>query len=514
MGTPLLGSLDAFGKPPSLLHVGQPQAFDYAWLKGKARAAAEQPYQEQTHTIPPEVERLDWDQYQAIRFRADHAIWARERTRFQIRFFHLGLFFKKPVQMHDVANGIAQEIAYDPGMFNYGKSGLDGKRLPGDQGFAGFQVFHQNDLTRDIAAFLGASYFRAVGVEMQYGQSARGLAVDCGLGRPEEFPVFTDFWFERPARNSDKLTVYALMDSPSITGAYRFIIQPAATLLIDVDAALYPRKSIERLGIAPLTSMFQYGDNDRRVADDWRPEIHDSDGLSVCTGGGEWIWRPLTNPADLRFNAYVDDNPRGFGLLQRDRNFEHYQDDGAFYDRRPSVWVEPRGNWGKGSVQLVELPTQDETADNMVAFWNPEEKPRPGQELLYAYRLHWGSRMPFGSPLARVVATRTGIGGIIGQKRSYFSRRFVVDFSGGSLAMLGKDTIVEPVITASAGEVEITSARPLASVRGIRATFDLKPPEWGSEPINLRLFLRANGRPLSETWLYQWTPLAPDQRKF
>lgn len=514
MGSPFLNCLNAFGKPVGLLHLGKPQPFDYAWLKGRARALAGEPYQAQTHAIPQEVARLDWDQYQAIRFRPDHALWAKERARFQIRFFHLGLFFKKPVQMHDIADGMAQEIAYDPGMFDYGKSGLDGSRLPGDQGFAGFQVYHQNDLTRDIAAFLGASYFRAVGAEMQYGQSARGLAVDCGLGRPEEFPVFTHFWFERPARNADSLTIHALMDSPSITGAYRFTIRPAATLLVDVDAALYPRKSIERLGIAPLTSMFQYGENDRRVADDWRPEIHDSDGLSMQTGRGEWIWRPLTNPADLRFNAYVDDNPRGFGLFQRDRNFEHYQDDGAFYDRRPSVWVEPRANWGRGSVQLVELPTVDETSDNMVAFWNPEEKPRAGQELLYSYRLHWGSTMPSGTPLARVVATRTGIGGIIGQKRSHFSRRFAIDFSGGALAKLAKGTTVEPVITASSGEVAITSARPLASVRGYRAMFDLKPPEAGAEPINLYLYLRAGGRQLSETWQYQWTPPPPHQRIF
>jgi glucans biosynthesis protein len=513
-GSPFMNWMDALAGQGNLRHLGKAQPFDYAWLKGNARSLAGQAYQEQAHTIPLEVARLDWDQYQAIRYRPDHALWAQERTRFQVRFFHLGLFFKKPVRMHDLSKGMAQEIAYDPGMFNYGKSGLEARHLPGDLGFAGFQVFHQTDLTRDIAAFLGASYFRAVGSEMQYGLSARGLAVDCGLGRPEEFPVFTNFWFQRPSRDSTRLTVYALMDSPSTTGAYRFDIQPGATLLIDVDAALYPRKSIERLGIAPLTSMFQYGDNDRRVADDWRPEIHDSDGLAVCTGQGEWIWRPLTNPANLRFNAYVDENPRGFGLLQRDRNFEHYQDDGAFYNSRPSVWVEPRGNWGKGSVQLVELPTADETFDNIVAFWNPDEKPQAGQELLYSYRLHWGSRMPFQSPLGRVVATRTGVGGIIGQKRNYFSRRFVVDFSGGSLARLGKDAKVEPVITASSGEVEITSARPLASVRGIRATFDLKPVDAGTEPINLRLYLRANGRPLTETWLYQWTPPSAGERKY
>jgi glucans biosynthesis protein len=258
--------------------------------------------------------------------------------------------------------------------------------------------------------------------------------------------------------------------------------------------------------------MFQYGENDRRVANDWRPEIHDSDGLAMWTGSGEWIWRPLTNPAHLRFNAYADNNPRGFGLLQRDRDFGHYQDDGVYYDRRPSLWVEPKSGWGKGSVQLVEIPTADETFDNIVAFWNPEEKPQPGQELLFGYRLHWGAKMPATPNLATVVATRTGIGGVIGQKRKYFSWRFAIDFAGGDLALLGKKVVVKPVISASHGSVEITSARPLESIQGYRAMFDLRLPDDVKEPVNLRLYLETDGQPLSETWLYQWTP--PVDRSF
>lgn len=486
--------------------------FDYAWLKGEARSLASREYRPPAGHLPEAVKDLDWDQYQAIRFRPDHALWARENSRFQLQFFHLGLFYKTPVRLYETSGGQVRELPYAAAMFDYGRSGLKGSHLPPDLGFAGFRVLYHTDWRRDVAAFLGASYFRAVGGEMQYGQSARGLAVDCGLGRPEEFPAFTAFWFERPAAGSDSLTVYALLDSPSIAGAYRFDIVPGATLVMDVDAALYPRRPIERLGVAPLTSMFQYGENDRRMADDWRPEIHDSDGLSLCTGSGEWIWRPLANPADLRFNAYADENPRGFGLLQRDRDFDHYQDDGVFYERRPGVWVEPRSNWGRGSVQLVELPTLDETLDNIVAFWNPAEKPQAGQELLFGYRLYWGSRPPFSSHLAQVVATRTGIGGIVGQKRKYFSWRFVVDFAGGPLAMVGDGVRVEAVASASRGRIEIASARPLAAVRGYRAMFDLRPADDGVEPINLRLYLRANGQALSETWLYQWVPPAPSER--
>jgi glucans biosynthesis protein len=503
--------LFAAGAAADLKHLGAAQPFDYAWLKGQARALAGKAYQPPANQVPDEIKKLDWDQYQAIRYREDHALWSADKLRFRARFFHLGLMFKNPVQIYEVVRGQAQEFAYDPAMFDYGKSGLQNARLPADLGFAGFRIHFQTDWTRDVAAFLGASYFRAVGGQWQYGLSARGLAVDTALPKPEEFPLFTTYWLERPAADSNRLVVYALLDSPSIAGAYRFEIQPGNTLTMEVDAALYPRKTIERLGVAPLTSMFQYGENDRRAANDWRPEIHDSDGLQMQRGNGEWIWRPLANPAQLRFNAYFDENPRGFGLMQRDRNFDHYQDDGIFYDRRPSLWVEPKSGWGKGSIQLVEIPTEDETFDNIVAFWNPENKPQPGQELLFAYRLYWGAKMPVQPPLAQVVATRTGPGGVVGQKRQYFSWRFVIDFAGGGLARLGRDANVKLVVSASRGAVELVSARPLEEAQGYRAMFDLKP-DAGNAPIDLRVYLTAGGRALTETWLYQWSP--PAERQF
>lgn len=517
-GWPSWHLLAAGSQGSELKHLSRAEKFDYAWLKGQARHLAAQAYAAPSQKLPAAVEALDWDDYQAIRYRDEHALWAptaggKGGAKFRAKFFHLGLYFHEPVQIYEVENGLAQEIAYDPGMFDYGKSGLDGKALPEDLGFAGFRVNFAPDWQRDVFAFLGASYFRAVGGEFQYGLSARGLAVDCGLPRPEEFPVFRKFWLEKPAQQSGTLTVYALLDSPSISGAYRFLIKPGNTLTMDVDAALYPRTQIERLGIAPLTSMFQYGENDRRAANDWRPEIHDSDGLSLWLGNGEWVWRPLNNPATLRFNAFLDDNPRGFGLMQRDRNFDHYQDDGVFYDRRPSLWVEPmggnvKGGWGKGSVQLVEIPTTDETFDNIVAFWNPDEKTKAGEELLFAYRLHWGARMPYASPLANVAATWTGPGGVVGKQRTHFSWRFVVDFAGDNLKRLGRNAKITSVITASRGEIELSSVRPLDSLKGYRAMFDIKPGEEKA-PIDLRLYLAdEKGRALSETWLYQWSPPA------
>lgn len=482
------------------------EAFNYAWLKGYARHLASEPYHSHKGELPADLKKLDWDDYQQIQFKDDKALWRDSTSEFRTELFHLGLGFDTPVHINELENGKSTPIPCSSSLFDYGKSKVDGKDLPKDLGFAGFRMQFATDWQRDVVAFLGASYFRAVGSEMQYGLSARGLAVDTALSKPEEFPTFTNFWLQKPKPGSDVVTVYALLDSPSISGAYRFDIKPGEPLTMRVDAALYPRKTIERLGIAPLTSMYMVGENDKRTDYDWRPEIHDSDGLAMQTGSGEWIWRPLANPKNLRFNAYSDDNPKGFGLLQRDRNFDHYQDDGVFYEKRPSLWIEPLGKWGKGSVQLAEIPTLDETFDNIVAFWNPAEPIKLGQELLYSYKMYWGSHPPVHSPRARVVDTFTGIGGVIGKKRHYYSKRFVVDFAGGSLSMLGKNTKVKAQINTSKGRVEIESARPLQSIHGYRVMFDLVPPDGTDNPINMTVRLEANGQPLSETWQYQWNP--------
>ena len=486
--------------------------FDYARLKGMARTRAAQRYASEAQHLPAAVAALDWDHWQAIRFRDERAVWAQDGLRFQVRFAHLGFRLDKPVRMYEVANGAAREILFDAGMFDYSHAGLRTADLPPTLGFGGLRIFHHTDWTRDCAVFQGASYFRAVDGDMQYGMSMRGLAVNCGLPQPEEFPDFVAYYLERPAPDSSRLTLYGLLDSPSVTGAYRFIIDVNDTMVMDIDAALYPRRPIERLGIAPGTSMFLCGKNDRRVADDWRPEIHDSEGLQICTGVGEWMWRPLVNPHGVRVNSYIDESPRGFGLMQRERQFTQYQDDWAFYEKRPSVWVEPKAPWRKGAVMLVEIPTVDETQDNIVAFWTPAEPPQPGREYLYGYRLYWCRDNPRGPAIATVRATRTGVGGVIGQKRTHFSWRFVVDFAGGELAELGEHARVTPVISASRGRIELPSARRLLPLDEWRAIFDLALTEDSVEPVNLRLFLALDGQALSETWEYQYTPPPPAQR--
>ena len=511
----LLKGVAALGWFPAVsAAVRDEEHFDFAWLKGRARFLSQSAYVAPSRQLPDGLGKLTYDQFQAIRDRPERSLWADRALDFQVQFFHPGYSYLEPVRVHEVVDGKPRTINYDPALFDFGKSGVNARHLPKDLGFAGVRIRYHADWKTDLVAFLGASYFRAVGASRQFGMSARGLAIDVATEHAEEFPRFTEFWLERPAPRSGRLTLYALLDSPSITGAYRFDITPNATLTIDVDAALYPRKPIERLGIAPLTSMYLTGENDRRRGDDWRPEIHDSDGLQLWTGQWEWIWRPLVNNAGVRLNSFADDNPRGFGLLQRDRDFDHYQDDGVYYDRRPSVWVEPKGDWHKGAVQLLEMPARDETDDNIAAFWNPADPVQAGQELLYSYRLHWGDQMPSRPPLGQVIATRDGIGGVVGQKRKYFSWRFAVDFAGGPLRTLGRDANVEAVIHASRGEIEIASARPILQGPDYRAMFDLKPTDDSVEPIDLRMYLALRGEPLTETWQYQWTPPPAAERRF
>jgi glucans biosynthesis protein len=496
---------------PAGLHAARAEArgrpdgkpFSKEWLRDEARRLAQEPFQPPEDGLPDWIAHLDWDAYQSIRFKKEHSLWAAEKLPFQARLFHLGLYFKHPVLLYEVVHGMAEPIHYSKELFTYGEKVAVPARV-GDVGFAGFRMLAHPDFERDRFAFLGASYFRAVGGTLQYGLSARGLAVDTGLPRPEEFPEFRKFWLERPSKQARSVTIHALLDSPSVAGAYTFVVDPGDTTVMEIETHLFPRKAIERIGIAPLTSMYQHGENDRRVSDDFRPEIHDTDGLSLWTGTGEWIWRPLVNSPMVRVNSFMDENPKGFGLLQRDRNFDHYLDDGANYHLRPSAWVEPLGEWGRGAVQLVEIPTPDETFDNIVAFWNPAEPFGPGQERSFRYRLSWGSRPPRRSPAAAVISTRSGVGGLPGQKAVPHTRKFVIDFEGGRLKGLPKSAKVEPVISASRGEIREPAARPLRGTPAWRCNFDLYSE--GHEPVDLRCYLRDAGGALTETWLYQWTP--------
>jgi glucans biosynthesis protein len=514
-GAMATASLAATGfSSPALAQQGlkfsAPAPFSFEGLKAEAKSLASRPHAPPPSPAPEVLNKIDYDAHGKIRYKPDLAVWADGPSDYPVTFFHLGRYFQKPVRMHVVEGGRAREVVYSDTYFDM-PADSPAHQLPQNSGFAGFRFQEKRggklDWRRnDWVAFLGASYFRAIGELYQYGLSARGLAVDTAVfGRPEEFPDFTHVYLETPAAGSDTVTVCALLDGPSVCGAFRFRMTRGTAVVMEVEKALHLRRDVSRLGIAPLTSMYWYSEKAKPQAVDWRPEIHDSDGLAMWTGAGERIWRPLNNPPYTITSAFGDENPRGFGLMQRDRAFDHYLD-GVYYERRPSLWIEPIGAWGKGTIQLIEIPTDDEIHDNIVAMWVPAETARAGAALEFRYRMHWVAGEPYPQPRAAVLATRMGNGGQAGTARPRGVRKFMVEFAGPPLATLPSGVRPEVVLWASRGDFSYvrTEAVPNDVPGHWRAQFDLAVS--GSEPVEMRCYLRNGAEVLSETWLYQYHP--------
>ena len=498
----------AWAAETDLLKFSEPaEPFTFAGLIQKAKDMSSSPYVPTPVRADAALEQIDFDKHWQIRFRPDHTLMASD-GKAPIRFFHLGRYFKQPVGIHVIEADHARTLLYSPDFFEV-PAGNPAEGLPQDIGFAGFRIMDPDATPeRDWIAFLGGVYFRSSGELDQYGQSARAVTVNCAMPEPEEFPRFTDFYFA-PSENGT-VVVYCLVDGESITGAVKMDLNREDKVIIDISANFFARRDIGRVGLAALTSMFWYSETEREQAVDWRPEIHDTDGLAIWTGSGERLWRPLNNPPRVMTSSFLDSDPRGFGLLQRDRSFENYQDDGVFYEKRPSVWIEPKGSWGPGSVQLVEIPTDDEIHDNIVAHWVPEKPVRAGDALSLDYRLHWVDREPYPPTNAVVVSSRLGTGGVPGQPRPKGVWKFVIDFEGGTVGDLGQDDKVEAVVAASSGEISGIYTLPVVGTKRWRAVFDLKP--FGLDPIELRAYLKQGDTALTETWLYQFHPETPARK--
>jgi glucans biosynthesis protein len=396
-------------------------------------------------------------------------------------------------------------VGYSSSMFEFDKMKPPGE-LPADTGFAGFRVhfpLHTPQYKDELVAFLGASYFRFLGRNQGYGASVRGLAIDTGEAKGEEFPIFTDFWLVKPKAGERELTIYAILDSKSIAGAYQFKIRPGTTSQVEVTSRLYPRRTIQKIGIAPLTSMFLYGENSTgRRFDDFRPEVHDSDGLLVNNGKGEWLWRPLINPKDLLISSFADSQPRGFGLSQRDRAFASYQDNEAHMERRPNYWIEPIGNWGKGRVELVLLPSREEIHDNIVSYWVPAAPIEANKPIAYSYLVSAYASSPRWPPGGKVVATRIGNAGVGGYDEKSTSRRVVIDFAGGDLDTLSGAQPVKADVSANGANVDLVTVEQLPGTSTWRVAFRMTPK--GNDPVDMRCGLSLYGEPLTETWSYLW----------
>jgi glucans biosynthesis protein len=471
----------------------------------RARELATAPFQP-TPPLPDQLAKLDFDAWRDIRFRPERAIPLGSSGNFRLQLFHLGFLYKQPVTVNTIRDGIPAPVPYTASLFDYGRTKFD-RPLPVNLGFAGFRLHYPINDPRvfdEVIAFLGASYFRLLGRGQRYGMSARGLGVNAGT-QMEEFPFFREFWIEPSDSGFDRITIYGLLDGASATGAYHFDLYPAVDSIVDVTMNVFPRRSDVTIDVSPLTSMFFLGEDDRRLPGDFRPQLHDSDGLLMQSGTGEWIWRPLRNPAQMEISTFLDKDVRGYGLLQRDRKFEDYQDIDLAYELRPSYWVEPKAGWGEGQIALIELPTPDEANDNIVAAWVPKDPPDPAKPMTYGYRITATLDNARLSPNGRAIDTFQTQARALGSQEiaAAGSRRFIIDFAGGDLAFYQSDpSLVELVPTTTTGKILRSFLQPNPHTKGFRAAIDvvLDP----GQSTDLRAFLRSGPRTLTETWTFPW----------
>lgn len=502
--SPLL--LAATATEPLAQVIAAPNRFGFVDVMRRAEALSKEKYSDQDIAhLPKPLQDLGYDQYRDIRFQPDKAIWLTEKLPFILRFFHRGFLFNRQVAINLIEAGEQKPMAFNPDLFSYGPSAAALKdHVSPDLGFAGMQILFpllDDQNYSEVAAFLGASYFRAVAKGLSYGLSARALTVDTALSKGEEFPYFREFWIEKPDKDAVELTLYALLDSASVTGAYRFTIKPGMTTHFKVKVELFMRQAVTKLGIAPLTSMYYHGALSEQFYGDFRPQVHDSDGLLLAFGNGEWLWRPLNNRQTLRVNRFNANSLRGFGLMQRSRNFSDYQDLEAYYQQRPNAWVELSDRINKnGAVELVEIPTDAERNDNIVAHWVMNEPVKAGDQLGFEYQLAFGAEATDKTPGAFVKSSRIGNGG--SDSLGKHLRKFVLDFAGDNLAALPAETAVEAIVSASVGKILNKGVQYNPFTKGWRVFFELLPD--GHDDIELRCFLRTGPNVLSETWSYQW----------
>jgi glucans biosynthesis protein len=489
------------------------------YVAQRALERAKKPFHSPRADLPKVLrqDNLDYDKYREIRFRRDRALWTSDNLPFRIEFFHPGYLYQEPVHINEFTLTHTQPIRFVRDFFDYGKLDI-ADQIPAKTGYAGFRILYPLEQTNqfdELGAFLGASYFRLLGKDQHYGESARGLAIDCGeSGRPEEFPIFTDWWLGKPSPDDLELRLYAILDSVSCTGAYEFDIRPGETTVCDVDAIIYLRETntidavvsnrppIATLGLAPLTSMFWFGKNTERKPEDYRTEVHDSDGLLVHMGNGEIFWRPLDNPPTLRHQIFHAPHIRGFGLMQRERDFAAYQDMFNLYHEVPSVWIEPHGDWGDGDLHLVELNTTYEGLDNIVAFWDPKQKPAPLQPFHFGYTMEWTRETDIKISENKVVSTRVGP-----DAQFAGATQFVIDFDGPALDAIPANHPPVAIASCSANAAIVANSVVRNPFLGTwRIYLKMQPKAGNHDPVDLRCTLQQGTNVVSETWTYQWSP--------
>ncbi|MEI8667722.1 glucan biosynthesis protein G [Pseudoalteromonas sp. B131b] len=492
-----------------------PQSSLFDVISARAKKLASEEYIAPKNIELDALNNIDYQDYRSIRFKQDKSVWKDEGL-YELQLFHPGFLYKTPVTINTVnSDSKRTRLPFSTDFYQY-----DGTAAPLKEeitksiantqlGHAGFRLHYPlntNEYKDEVMVFQGASYFRVVGPKQVYGLSARGLAIDTAEASGEEFPMFKEFWLVKPKLDQTNIVMFALLDSPSVSGAYRFDVDPTTNTAVKVNMQIFARKDVKKLGIAPLTSMFYHGENSTKFFDDYRPEVHDSDGLLTQSQDNKWVWRPLNNPAQLSVTSFTYENPKGFGLAQRDRDFNNYFDTEAHYHDRPSLWIEPEGEWGNGRVELVEIPTDTETNDNIVSYWVPEKPFKAGDSLKLSYKMTTFNAHLNQHEKARVVRTRIGSAALPGEDNPppKSHRQFTVDFSGPELNQLSKKLDLKADIQLTTGEASDVTIQKLPDTYGWRVAFKIAPQD--GKPVDMRLSLKLREKEISEVWSYVWYP--------
>lgn len=509
----LLGGNNAIAV--TALEAAIPQSSLFDVISARAKKLAEQDYIAPQEIQLEALNNISYQDYRSIRFKQDQSVWKDEGL-YELQLFHPGFLYQTPVTINIVGQDAKHKrLPFSTDFYQYDGTAAPlkdeiAKSVEGTQlGHAGFRLHYPlntNNYKDEVMVFQGASYFRLVGPNQVYGLSARGLAIDTAQASGEEFPLFKEFWLIKPTPEQPNMTIFALLDSPSVTGAYKFEINPNTQTSVKVDMQIFARKDIKKLGVAPLTSMFYHGENSTKFFDDYRPEVHDSDGLLMQSKNDNWVWRPLNNPSQLSVTSFSYENPKGFGLAQRDRDFKNYLDIEAHYHDRPSLWIEPQGEWGNGRVELVEIPTNTETNDNIVSYWVPEKPFKAGETLTFSYTMTTFNDYLNQNNLAKVTKTRIGSAALPGEDNPppKSHRQFTVDFTGPEINQLSEDLVLNANLQLSTGEARDITVQKLPHSLGWRVAFKIAPQ--ASKPVDMRLSLKLRNKTVSEVWSYVWYP--------
>jgi glucans biosynthesis protein len=473
--------------------------FSHDKLIARAESLAQLAYSAPRLELPGELADLDRAQYEAIQYKRDAVLWNRDALNFRLKFFHTGFQYRTPVEIEIVEGGLAKPFSYLPALFDFNPP-LSAPPQDSSSGFSGVSfetMIHNADEKQAFLDFQGATFFRSLAAGQIFGLSARALSINTAQSSGEEFPFFRKIWIEKPEIGERALTIYALMDGPSVTGAYKFRAAPGNSTVIDVECALFPRSTLNHVGIAPVSSMYFYGAADFTQQSDYRPNVHSSDGLQIWNAAGEWIWRPITNPEQLQYSVFTDRTPRGFGLLQRKRAFDAYEDLGTRFDQQPSLWIEPAGDWREGAVDLIEVPSRSEIFNNIIVFWRPRYALENGRRYDFQYRLHWGEDIPIRSKRSEVAQTLIGNG--TGSNDPTFIIDFVSGYSCPNCSLSGYDA----ELRVGSGEIRARKVEYNPATGGQRVSFEFRP--GGPRETDLSCQLKQNGQVVSETWIYRWT---------